>query len=82
MSVYQSASGSQAEDLFIDNEKKAELENLIKQNLSKLEYEVFCLYMQGYTYTEIAKKVNETGKVVDNAMQRVRKKLGIKFSEI
>jgi DNA-binding CsgD family transcriptional regulator len=38
--------------------------------------------MQGYTYAEIAKKVNETGKVVDNAMQRVRKKLGIKFREI
>ena len=70
------------EDLFINNEKKAELEILIKQNLSKLEYEVFYLFMQGYTYAEIAKKVNETGKVVDNAMQRVRKKLGIKFREI
>ena len=70
------------EDLFIDNEKKVELENLIKKHLSDLEYKIFSLHRQGYSYLEIAEKLNETVKVVDNAMQRVRKKLGSKFSEV
>jgi RNA polymerase sporulation-specific sigma factor len=68
------------EDMFINNEKKLEMESLIKSSLSELEYKVFILHGQGFSYDEIAKEIDQTAKVVDNAMQRVRKKLGTKFS--
>ena len=67
------------EDRLINNEKKLEMESLIKASLSDLEYKVFVLHEQGFSYSEIAKRINESSKVVDNAMQRVRKKLGTKF---
>ena len=69
------------EDLFINKEKRIEMENIIKQELSDLEFCVFVLHGQGYSYNEIAKRIGETKKVVDNAMQRVRKKLGSKFGD-
>ena len=56
------------------------MESLIKSSLSELEYKVFILHGQGFSYDEIAKEIDQTAKVVDNAMQRVRKKLGTKFS--
>ena len=67
------------EDLLINKEKRIEMENIIKQELSDLEFCVFVLHGQGYSYDEIAKRIGESKKVVDNAMQRVRKKLGVKF---
>lgn len=68
------------EDLLINNEKKLEMETLIESSLSELEYKVFLLHRQGFSYSEIAIEIGQTIKVVDNAMQRVRKKLGTKFS--
>jgi RNA polymerase sporulation-specific sigma factor len=45
------------EDLFINNEKKAELEILIKQNLSKLEYEVFICLCKDTLMPKLLKKL-------------------------
>lgn len=67
------------EDFLIDNEKKDETEKAIKESLSELEYKIFTLNIQGYTYEEISKKIGKDDKSVDNAMQRIRKKLRAKF---
>ena len=43
--------------------------------LSGLEQETLSLYLSGHSYTEIATRLNLTTKAVDNALQRVRRKL-------
>lgn len=46
-----------------------------QEKLSKLEYEVFSRYMSGAKYAEIAQKLGITEKAVDNALQRIKKKI-------
>ena len=43
--------------------------------LSPLERRVFSLYLRGKSYTEIAEKINKDEKSIDNALQRVKKKV-------
>ena len=43
--------------------------------LTELERTVLRLYLDGYSYGEIAEKMNKNAKAVDNAVQRIRKKL-------
>ncbi|MBE7083741.1 MAG: sigma-70 family RNA polymerase sigma factor [Clostridiales bacterium] len=68
------------EDFLIDNEKKNETEKLIKDTLSELEYKIFALSIQGYSYEEIGNKIDKSGKSVDNALQRIRRKLRLKLN--
>jgi RNA polymerase sporulation-specific sigma factor len=44
--------------------------------LSELEEQVLHLYAEGSTYAEIAETVGRHAKAVDNAVQRIRRKLG------
>ena len=43
--------------------------------LSGLEFKVLAFYLSGRTYEEIAEKLEISPKMVDNALQRARKKL-------
>ena len=43
--------------------------------LSGLEQETLSLYLSGLSYEEIAAQLNLSTKAVDNALQRVRRKL-------
>ena len=52
-----------------------------ESKLSYMEQEVFRKIMQGKTYTEIAKELGKTPKSVDNAMQRIKKKIKFRLSE-
>ena len=67
------------EDFLIDSEKREEVETTIKNTLSELEFKIFNLNIQGYTYEEISKKIGKDDKSVDNAIQRIRRKLRAKF---
>lgn len=49
--------------------------------LSKFENKVFNLYMQNLSYEEIAKKLNKDYKSIDNALQRIKKKLNEKIKK-
>lgn len=71
------ASGDTAdpEALFIGKEKLETLGVKIEENLSKFEKEVFNMYLGGISYQEIAKIMNRSPKSIDNALQRVKKKL-------
>lgn len=51
------------------------LRRRMRQLLSKLEQQVFFLYLNGCTYSEISKKLSITEKAADNALQRARRKL-------
>lgn len=63
------------ESLFIDVEKTIEINKEIERSLSEFEYKVLRLYLQGVSYVRIAKVLEKEEKAIDNAIQRIRKKL-------
>lgn len=63
------------EQLLIKKEEVSGLESKIGEILSSFELEVLSLYLNGKSYTEIAKALNKSVKSVDNALQRVKKKV-------
>ncbi|MBQ3032097.1 MAG: RNA polymerase sporulation sigma factor SigH [Anaerotignum sp.] len=77
MDFLQSSSGSllNPEALLIGQENKSFLENQMVKNLSSFETRVLVLYLQGRSYFEIANVLDKPEKSIDNALQRVKKKL-------
>ena len=51
------------------------LHQILKDRLSDLEYKVAILHLSGYSYKEIADKLNKSLKTIDNAHTRIRQKL-------
>lgn len=68
------------EDLLIDREKAAALLNQVRSQLSELEVRVLDLYLDGCSCGEIAATVGNSYKSVDNAVQRIRRKIGRQIS--
>lgn len=64
-----------AEDSFLAQESVSMLTQQLDKNLSDFENDVLRLHMIGCSYNEIAKRLNKTPKAIDNALQRIRKKL-------
>lgn len=63
------------EEIIIDKENVKTLQKKINQNLSDLEKQVLQLYLKGRSYATIAKKLDKDEKSIDNAIQRIRKKI-------
>ncbi len=63
------------EELFLRRETTAAMEAEIAQKLSALEQTVLALYLSGMNYTEIAKRLERSPKSIDNALQRIKRKL-------
>ena len=63
------------EKIFFDRVDYKDLKDIIKLELSKLEYEVLQLYLVGDKYSDIAVKLGISEKSVNNALTRIRKKL-------
>ena len=63
------------EALIISQEDLAFMEEKIMDVLSELELEVLSLYIEGLTYQEIALDMDRHVKSVDNALQRIKRKL-------
>ena len=53
----------------------AELRGLLAQVLSGLEVEVLRLYVEGWSYQEISVELGRHVKSIDNALQRIKRKL-------
>lgn len=62
-------------DGLISKEAFDELSASVEKLLSKFEKRVFDLYLEGLSYSEISERVSKPEKSVDNAVQRIRKKL-------
>ena len=77
MDFLQSSSDSllNPEALLIGQENKSFLEDQMVKNLSSFETRVLVLYLQGRSYFEIANVLDKPEKSIDNALQRVKKKL-------
>lgn len=63
------------EELFIGREEKKTIEKQLEKELSALESRVLALYLQGKSYEEIAQIISKDEKSIDNALQRVRRKV-------
>lgn len=63
------------EELFIGQENLHIIEHELVENLSKLEKEVLQLYIDGISYTEVAALLDRPIKSIDNALQRIKKKV-------
>ena len=66
---------SNPETIIIDRENMSGIEYSINKTLSKLELKVLMHYLDGKSYQEIARLINKDVKAVDNAIQRIRKKI-------
>lgn len=64
-----------AEEILIYKELMEEFEKYSKEHLSKMEKEVLCCLIEGYSYGEIANKLGKSNKVIDNAYQRIKIKV-------
>jgi len=63
------------EDFVIARESASEVEKLLYGALSRFESGVLELYLEGMSYKEMAVRLGKSSKSVDNAVQRIRKKL-------
>lgn len=63
------------ETLFISREEVINIKKEIGKHLSKFEWDVLTKYLAGESYQEIGQGLNRTVKSIDNALQRVKKKL-------
>lgn len=68
-------SSSDPEQLLIKKEEFNGIENKMGEILSTFEGEVLSLYLNGKSYVEIAKQVKKPIKSIDNALQRVKRKV-------
>ncbi len=66
----------------LDKLRSDELRSRIRFLLTELECRIFDLYLDGYSYAEIARRVGKTPKSVDNALRRVKGKLQRIFDEL
>ena len=63
------------EEQVLARETEKEFITAYSRLLSKLEQQVLGLYLQGLSYHEMASVLERDAKAVDNAVQRIRKKL-------
>jgi len=63
------------EEVVLDKEEYLGIEDKMTQILSKLEWQVLSRYLKGETYQEIAVVMDRQVKSIDNALQRVKRKL-------
>ena len=68
------------EVLLIDREKTAGLLEYACKQLSAFEAEIYGYYLDGLTCREIAETVGKPPKSVENAVQRIRRKIGRQLS--
>ncbi|MEW5920875.1 MAG: RNA polymerase sporulation sigma factor SigH [Bacillota bacterium] len=63
------------EELMINREEYNDIEFKMGEILSDLEWRVLMLYLEGKSYQEIAVELSRHVKSIDNALQRVKRKL-------
>ena len=64
------------EAIMIDRENAIDMQNKMFDKLSKMEREVLKRYLEGMTYQEIAADMDKSPKSIDNALQRIKGKIG------
>ena len=73
---------SDPEELVINQEVSEDIKERIQENLSDLESQVLLSYLEGKSYQEMARDLNRHVKSIDNALQRVKRKIEKNLAEI
>ncbi|MFD1021187.1 RNA polymerase sporulation sigma factor SigH [Thalassobacillus hwangdonensis] len=63
------------QELILNKERFGDMEEKISELLSDLEKQVLSLYLDGRSYQEISEELDRHVKSIDNALQRVKRKL-------
>ena len=63
------------EDIIVERESYSELLRRMEEELTELEKQVLVRFLDGLSYTDIADELGKSVKSVDNAIQRVKKKV-------
>ena len=63
------------EELIISRENFTDIELKMNEVLSDLEWRVLTAYLEGKSYQEMSQELNRHVKSIDNALQRVKRKL-------
>lgn len=74
------SSAESPEDVVIGREELKERLDALKGQLSELEAQILTPYLSGLSCREIARRVGRSQKSVDNAIQRIRRKMAHSFS--
>lgn len=84
MDVLTGTKVSDPQELIINREQFTSIEGKVNELLSDLERRVLALYLDGRSYQEISEELNRHVKSIDNALQRVKRKLEryLEFKEI
>ena len=61
--------------MLLSREATQERLDRVNRQLSSLEQRILALYLQGLSYREIGQQVARPVKAVDNAVQRIRRKV-------
>ena len=75
LDVLSGAKVSNPEELIISQEEFVDIEKKMEEILSDLEWKVLMSYLDGKSYQEIAAGLHRHVKSIDNALQRVKRKL-------
>lgn len=68
------------EQLMLSHEEIKNIKEVFKKFLSRLEASVLRLYIEGKSYVEISNILNRKVKSVDNALQRIKRKLEVRLN--
>jgi len=68
-------------DAVVADERMASMRQSMDQLLSGLEVEVLALYVEGKSYQEISDQLGRHTKSIDNALQRIKRKLEGKLED-
>ena len=73
--VINAGTGQNPEEIFIKEEEIRDMHSKIELLLSDFERRVLKLYLSGRSYQEIGKLIGKSEKSIDNALQRLKRKL-------
>jgi|SRR5690625_445334 len=66
----------QPQDLLVMKENMHHVQTELLKVLTGLEWNVLRHYLEGFTYEEIALQIGRSEKSIDNALQRIKRKVG------
>lgn len=82
LDILSSVKVANPEELVISREEVDDIESQIGEALSDLEKKVLASYLAGKSYQEIACDLDRCSKSIDNALQRVKRKLEKRLGKI
>ena len=73
--MLESPASCDPEEVLIKDEFRTHVRRVMERNLSTLESKVLELYLEGKSYSEMSSDLNCRSKSIDNALQRVKRKI-------